>query len=432
MRKYLVPVLLIIVTAQTVFLVTQMPQLKGFGSASFWAEWWRVGQVMRMVQAHHVDGEEMRFSDLADGAIRGMVSGADRHSSYLDAESYKDFKTQADQVYAGIGVEVRPVEEGLIVSAVFPNSPAERKKLAPGDRIVAVEGELIAGEPVEQVITRIRGVPGTSVGLRIVRPLSDEAMEVEITREEISFPSLTSLGEVAEGIHLVRIRQFGQRTVEELEAWLAGIDPAEARGLVFDVRNNPGGLLTAAIDSVDLFIPRGEVILSTERPVNGSSYFHRAYRDPLIEGVPIVVLQNRFSASASEIFAGALQAASLAAVVGESSFGKGSVQSVIPMRRGDAVSLTTLRYRLSDGSFVEEGGINPDLEVEVDDETVIRLAIQGAYAEVLDEDSFKESFGFEPIEDVVLSRAVEWLQSADKWPPESSQPQTEPPDDSGG
>jgi len=423
MRKYLVPILLLIVTAQTVVLVTRMPELRGLGSVSFWAEWWRVGQVMRMVQAHHVDGEGMRYAELADGAIRGMVAGTDRHSTYLDVEDYRDFRSQADQIYAGIGVEVRAVEEGLILTAVFPQSPAAEKKLAPGDRIVAVDGESIAGEPIEQVVTRIRGVPGTSVRLRILRPLLNEEMEVALTREEISFPSVTRMGEVAEGIHLLRIRQFGQRTVEELEQWLSDLDLSTTKGVVLDLRNNPGGLLTTAIDAVDLFFLEGEMIVSTERTVNGSAYDYRASRPPLIEGVPLIVLQNRFSASASEIFAGALQAASLAVVVGESSFGKGSVQSVIPMRRGDAVSLTTLRYRLADGSLVEEGGITPDVPVDVDEETVIRLAIQGAYADVLDPDTFRESFGFDPIEDAVLVRAIELLESnPSSWPPETDSP----------
>ncbi len=410
MRKFLLPILLLIVVLQTVFLFIRLPHLQGFISPDYWKEWWRVGHIMRLVQTSYVDEEEAPFSLLAEKAIRGMIEGLDPHSTYLDTDGFESFETQRHQTYAGIGVEVREIEEGLLVTTVFPDSPAQKAMIAPGDRIIEVDGASIEGEQIGDVVARIRGEKGSAVDLVIYRQVADRTFDVRIHREQITFPTVEWKGEVAEGIHLVRIRQFGSRTPEELADTLQTLSEGEFRGIIFDLRNNPGGLLNSTIEALDLFVEPGQILVSTESARAASTHSFKAKHPPLMTGVPILVLQNRFSASAAEIFAGTLQSHGLAKIIGEDSLGKGSVQSVIPLQRGDAVSLTTLRYLLPDGQSVEDSGIVPDYKIELEEETVIRLAVQAAYVDWMDPEEFEESFGFPPIEDKVLERAIELLR----------------------
>ena len=300
---------------------------------------------------------------LLESAIRGMVSDLDAHSQYLDAREYRDIRVSTMGSYSGIGVEVDEVGGVLRVVTPIAGSPAARSGIQSGDQIIAVDGVAIEMASLQQTVGRLRGHAGSRVTVTVLR--DDVAIAHEMRRQVIRVASVHK-ELLAPSLGYIRVSQFSDNTarelgraVDELQASSGGM----LEGLVLDLRNNPGGVLDAAVDVSDLFLDVG-VIVSADGRSFDSRFTRSAHRGDILDGASMVVLVNKGSASASEIVAGALQDHDRALIVGTPTFGKGLVQTVMPLSKGRAIKLTTSRYYTPSGDSIHEVGIEPNVFVE--------------------------------------------------------------------
>ena len=324
-------------------------------------EFARFMAIFEEVRANYV--EPVDANKLMDGAISGMLSSLDPHSGYLDARDFEQLRTQTEGEYGGLGLSVTMEDGAVKVIAPTAGTPADRAGIKSGDYITHLDGKLIFGETLDEAVEQMRGTPGTKIALTLVRPGRDKPIDVTITREVIVIKPVK--WEVKNNIGVISIASFSETTTADLKAAIAGIDKALGKkptGYVLDLRSNPGGLLDEAIGVSDVFLNSGEIVSQRGRtPRDTERYFARA--GDLTGGKPIVVLIDEGSASASEIVAGALQDHKRALIMGETSFGKGSVQTVLPITEDTALRLTTARYYTPSGRSVQEGGIDPDIKV---------------------------------------------------------------------
>ena len=317
--------------------------------------------VFERVRAEYVD--KVDDQTLIRGAIDGMLASLDPHSSYLDARDYKNLRTQTDGSYGGLGLTVSMEDGAVKVITPTEDSPADRAGVKAGDFITHLDGVLIFGGTLDEAVDKMRGAPGTKIKLTIVRPGRDKPFDVTLTREVIQLKPVK--WEVRDRVGIININSFSKTTGEGVRAALAGIDKATGKkvlGYVIDLRSNPGGLLDQAIEVSDAFLERGEIVSQRGRDASDIERYYARSGD-LAHGLPIVVLVDSGSASAAEIVAGALQDQRRAIVLGETTFGKGSVQSLLQLTDDTALRLTTARYYTPSGRSVQEGGIKPDLPV---------------------------------------------------------------------
>ncbi|PYE84550.1 S41 family peptidase [Pseudoroseicyclus aestuarii] len=320
--------------------------------------------IFERIRAEYV--EEVQPADLVEAAINGMLTSLDPHSSYLSPDDAEAMRVQTRGEFGGLGIEVTQ-EEGIVkVVSPMDETPAAAAGIQAGDYITAVNGESVIGLNLDEAVELMRGPVGSEITITIVREGMDEPMEVSLVRDTIQ---LTAVRARTEGHALVlRVSTFNDQTFENLQEGLeeqieeaGGLDNVD--GVVLDLRNNPGGLLNQAIYVADAFLDEGEIVSTRGRDPQESER-HNATAGDLIDGKPIVVLVNGGSASASEIVAGALQDHRRAIVVGTQSFGKGSVQTVMPLRGDGAMRLTTARYYTPSGRSIQALGIAPDIIVE--------------------------------------------------------------------
>jgi len=337
------------------------------------------GDVFERVRSDYVERPD--DSKLVESAINGMLAGLDPHSSYMDAKSFRDMQVQTRGEFGGLGIEVT-MEEGLIkVVAPIDETPAAKAGVMANDIITHLDDEPVQGLTLNQAVEKMRGPVNTKIKLRIMRKGQDKPVEVSITRDVIRVRSVRSHME-GDDVAYVRITQFNEQTTEGLrrainELTAQGGD--KLRGFVIDLRNNPGGLLDQAISVSDAFLEKGEIVSTRGRNAEETQRFNARPGD-LTRGKPLIVLINGGSASASEIVAGALQDHKRATVIGTRSFGKGSVQTIIPLGSGNgALRLTTARYFTPAGISIQAKGIKPDIEVlqEVPDELKARTDTRG-------------------------------------------------------
>ncbi|MEW6047909.1 MAG: S41 family peptidase [Bacillota bacterium] len=333
-------------------------------------------EVVGVIKTHYlepVSTVELLSAYIRTGSINGMLKEAvkDPYTRYMDPQAYQQFQIETTGHYAGIGIYIGIKNNRLTVVAPIPGTPAARAGLRAGDWIVEVEGRPTADMSQDEATSMIRGPKGTSVQLTIER--AGERFKVTIVREEIEVPAVSSVQMLQSGIGYIRLIQFSEKTGKEMEDALNRLERQGYRALILDLRNNPGGLLTAAVDVANLFLRDGPIVYivgrSGERRSIDASPF-RTYRR-----VPMVVLVNKGSASASEIVAGALRDRGVATLVGTTTFGKGLVQTMIPLRRGDAVVVTTQKYQTAGGHFIGNEGIHPDVTVEVPDKEAEQLPL---------------------------------------------------------
>jgi carboxyl-terminal processing protease len=318
-------------------------------------------EVMQRVKREYV--EPIDDSELLDAAIRGMVSDLDAHSEFLDADEYRDIRISTTGSYSGIGVEVNEKDGVVTVITPMAGSPAARSGIRSGDQIIAVDGNAIDVENLHDMMTTMRGRAGTKVSVTVDR--DGEAIVHEMRREVIRVASVHH-DLLSSSYGYVRVNQFSETTARELSRAIDEMQDENdgmLSGLVLDLRNNPGGVLDAAVDVSDLFLDFG-VIVSAEGRTADSRFRRSAHRGDVLDGADMVVLVNEGSASASEIVAGALQDHGRATVVGTKTFGKGLVQTVMPLSMGRAIKLTTSRYYTPSGDSIHETGITPDVFVE--------------------------------------------------------------------
>ena len=319
-----------------------------------------LSEVMGLIHDDYVDDTDDHT--LMSNAIRGMVGELDPHSSFMDKDEFEDLKIATEGNYSGIGVEVTAEEGVLTVIAPLDDSPAARAGIRPGDAILAIDGQLLRNEPLDEAIKRIRGEPGTVVKLGIGREPLPQPLELSIERAVVSVHSVR-FNMLEPGYGYLRISQFSETTGPDTLAAIRALENesgGKLRGLVLDLRNNPGGVLDAAVEVSDAFLEDGTIVSAEGR--SAESRFHmEAMEGDLARGAPIAVLVNEGSASAAEIVAGALRDNGRAKLLGQKTFGKGSVQTVLPLEDGQALKLTTSRYFTPSGVSIHERGIEPDV-----------------------------------------------------------------------
>jgi carboxyl-terminal processing protease len=321
--------------------------------------------VISIVQRDYVS--EVDSKKLVEGAIRGMLTSLDPHSGYLDPDFYQDLQAQTKGEFGGLGIEITFKDGLLVVVAPMEDSPAERAGVRAGDVIVKIQGEFTKEFSLVDAVKRLRGPKGTPITISVSRKGSSQLIDLSIVRENISVRSIRSRY-LESGFGYIRISQFVEKTSDDLAAAIRKLQrksaDGEIKGLIIDVRNNPGGLLTQAIKVSDMFLSRGVIVYTDGRMESQKQRFYAHPRGTQPE-YPIVVLVNGGSASASEIIAGALKDHGRAVILGAPTFGKGSVQTITPLENGGALTLTTALYYTKSGRSIQAQGIIPDIELDV-------------------------------------------------------------------
>ena len=348
-----------------------------------------LAEAITIIQTDYVT--EVEPKKLVYGALKGLVESLDRHSQFLDPNAYSEMQVETKGEFGGIGLEITLSKDGLVtVVTPMDDTPAAAAGLKPNDKLVKIDGQAGRGLSLHEAVKRLRGRPGTKVALSVYRETENRMFDVSVPRAVIKIRSIKEAKMVAEKIGYVRISEFQDNTARDLKKSLETLEQAgPLDGFILDLRNNPGGLLDVAIDVSGLFLPNGTLVLTTKGRVKSQNLQFDAKEEKPHLNEPMVVLINGGSASASEIVAGALKDQKRAILMGTKSFGKGSVQTVIPLKDGSALRLTTSLYYTPSGKSIHGEGLEPDVVVE--DESA---------------GSAKEK----PAEDPVLTRAVDLLK----------------------
>nr|WP_227711692.1 S41 family peptidase [Sneathiella sp. P13V-1] len=362
MRNFTTGILTLAVVVLSLAILTT-PEKRVEASSETYQQLNLFGDVFAKIREDYV--EEVDDAELIEAAINGMLSSLDPHSSYLSPKNYEGMKVQTRGKFGGLGIEVT-MENGLVkVVAPIDDTPAAEAGIQAGDYITHLDGEPVLGLTLSEAVERMRGLVDTDINLTIRRESEKAPLEITITRATITVQSVRGRIE-DEDILYVRISSFTEqtdsglrKTIKKLQEELEG----DYQGLIIDLRNNPGGLLDQAIAVSDAFLRKGEIVSTRGREARDSQRYN-ATPDDVIDGKPIVVMINGGSASASEIVAGALQDHRRAVVLGTQSFGKGSVQTIVPLQGNGAMRMTTARYYTPSGVSIQAKGITPDIEVK--------------------------------------------------------------------
>lgn len=357
-KKFLAALLIIVFMASSLITVTSLYFLLGFGKYNF-TDVARLFAAMRLVETYYV--KDVDTNKIINGAIKGLVSSLDDpHSLYLDQQLYKRLMEQTEGEFGGIGVVMQYNKDKKIVSvlSVMKDTPGEKAGIKSGDEITAVDGQPASDISFEQVADHIRGQVGTNVVLTIKN--NDGQHDVTITRATIKAPTV-SHSMLADNIGYIRIGMFSENTGNEFTDALQDLQKQNIKGLVLDLRANPGGLLTSCVSIAKELVPKGNIVSIVDHDGKKEVFNSDLEQSPC----PIVVLIDENSASASEILAGALQDTKAAVLVGTKSYGKGSVQQVIPLTQGTALKLTIAKYYTPSGRCIDGVGIEPDVPVEL-------------------------------------------------------------------
>ncbi len=307
--------------------------------------------------------EDKTPQDLIYGALRGMLFSLDSYSQFLTPEDYGNLLVETEGQFGGLGIEITIRQGVLTIVSPIEDTPAWQAGLKPGDIIIKIDGELTKDITINEAVKKLRGKPGSSVTITILRETTRKVQDVTLTRAIIKIKDIKHAMILDNGIGYVRIAEFRETTANDLNKGLEDLNKQGLKALIIDVRNNPGGLLNSAIDVSSSFLETGKVVVSTKsrdeaEVVYKSLPFQKKYLD-----IPIVVLINQGSASGSEIVAAALRENKRAILLGQTTFGKGSVQTIIPLSDGSALRLTTSKYYTPSGASIHEKGVNPDIEV---------------------------------------------------------------------
>jgi carboxyl-terminal processing protease len=340
-------------------------------------------KVLQLVRQDYVDEGKASYQALISAALKGMLSSLDPHSQFLEPRDYKAVQDDTRSRFSGVGVVLAHRDGKLFVISTMEGGPALRAGVLAGDQVLRVDGQLAEKLGSSEAANLLRGEAGAAVALTIYRPSTQDTFEVELQREAINVPSVRDVRMVPResaaeaSIGYVRVTQFNTTTGAELLKALEGLEKKGMQGLILDLRGNPGGLLEAAIEVAAHFLPAGSLVVSTEGRVNSQNKFYRTPPNAAPRAnYPMALLVNGASASAAEILAGALRDLRRAVLVGETTFGKGSVQSVIPLTDGSAVRLTTAKYYTPGKQVIHEQGIQPTIRAPFSAEQERLLALQ--------------------------------------------------------
>ena len=308
--------------------------------------------------------EEPKSKDLIYGALKGMLSALDPYSQFMDPDAYNEMKVETEGEFGGIGIEITIKDDLLTIISPIDGTPAYKVGLKAGDKIVKINGKITRDLTLIESVKILRGKPGTDVEVTVLREKERKLLDFTITRSIIKLESIKRSEIIKDDIGYVRLVEFQEKTKRDLETSLRKLEKQGMKGLILDLRNNPGGLLNAAVDVSDKFLEEDKVIVSTKGRVENQNFIFKSKGRKKHLTYPMVILINGGSASASEIVAGAMQDHKRGIIIGTKSFGKGSVQTVMPLSDGSAVRLTTSKYFTPSGQAIREDGITPDIIVE--------------------------------------------------------------------
>ena len=362
------------------------------------------------IRKHYV--EEKTYKEITYGALHGMMRSLDSHSSFLEKKQYKSIREDTSGKFPGIGIHIGIRNRGLTIISPIEDTPGFRAGLQAGDRILEIDGIKTTGIELSGAIKQLRGKRGTSVTIKVLGLGDKEGRDVTIIRDDITVSSVKGARIIRDGVGYVRITQFAQPTADLLQEALVDLLEQGMEALVLDLRNNPGGLLRSAIEITEQFLDKNQVIVTTRGRVGeDDEIVTKALHESTIGDMDIAVLVNGGSASASEIVAGALQDHHKAALVGSKTFGKGSVQSVIPISPDDdmAVRLTIAYYYTPSGRLIHDEGLEPDIEVDVSPKKWRRTQIRRLQQEQPTLYSEEDMSAYEDVVDTQLQRAVDML-----------------------
>jgi carboxyl-terminal processing protease len=377
--------------------------------------------VLEKVRDGYVDGEKLSYQDLIHGALKGMLNTLDPHSEFMEPAKFEELKKDTEGSFGGIGIQIGlSREKHLTVIAPIDETPAFRAGIVSGDRVIKIDGKSTEKYTLEDAVKKLRGTPGTEVTVTIYRPSTKVTKDFKLVRDEIKVDTVKdyngkrefSLGE--DKIGYIRLSQFNEPTSDDLEKALRKLSSQGMQALILDLRNNPGGLLEQAVRVCEKFLPYGQLVVSTEGRMAPRKIEYPARGTSKHPNFPMVVLVNGGSASASEIVAGCLQDVKpqRAIIVGEQTFGKGSVQSILPLSDGSALRLTTAKYYTPSHKVIHEKGITPDIVIPVSAEeeaALFRKRMSGGleFLDILDE---KERELIRNVHDLQLERATDLLK----------------------
>ena len=376
--------------------------------------------VLQTVRQNYVDGDKVSYQDLIQGAMKGMISTLDPHSEFMDMSKYDELKKDTQGEFGGVGIVISMKDGHLTVVAPMEDTPGFKVGILSGDRIIKIDGRSTEKFSVQDAVKKLRGEAGSKVDLTIFRMATGLVTNHTLMRAAIKVDTVKDLNGRREfplsenKIGYVRLAQFGEQTADDFDDALKILDKKGMEALVLDLRGNPGGLLDSAVKIVEKFVARGTLVVTTEgRGTTARSAYHAAGRNPHSR-LPVVVLVNGGSASASEIVSGALQDLTAtgkckAVILGEQTFGKGSVQSILPLKDGNALRLTTAKYYTPSHKVIHERGITPDIIVPMSDEEErdIFLKRTPGGLESLEE---KDRERVQSARDVQLDRAMDLLK----------------------
>lgn len=371
-----------------------------------------VREVLELVNENYVEGNSAQYPKLTKAALHGIVESLDPHSEYLEARDYQELEEEMSSEFSGIGVQLELRNNRVVVIAAVADTPSDRAGIRRGDELVRIDSErLDKPSSMDSIVGKLRGKPKTRVTVGFLRPSENHEYEVTLVRELIKVESVRNAMVLPGGIGYVQITQFTERTGEDFIKALNRLGSQGIQSLVLDLRNNPGGVLDAAVAVAEPFFKKGDLIVYTQgRRANDRDEYRAESSDAPLT-LPTVVLINAGSASAAEIVAGALKDTGKAIIVGERSFGKGSVQSIFKLNNGEGMRLTTARYYTPSGVTLHEKGVEPNVEIVMSPEEDQNIRLQRARSDVDDPAAFKERFGFAPVDDRQLQAALDILKS---------------------
>jgi len=398
--------------------------------------------VLDKVRQEYVDGDELTYQKLIHDALKGMLNNLDPHSEFMDNAKYDELKKDTQGEFGGVGIQIMAKDGFLTVISPMEGYPAFKAGILTGDRITKIEGRAAERLIISDAVKRLRGTPGTAVTITVFRPSTGVTKDYTLTRENIPVPTVRDIrGDdlkkpeafplSEDNVGYIRLVQFGEHTADDLEDALKRLESKGAESLVLDLRENPGGLLDQAVKVCEKFLPAGQLVVTTEgRDFRTRAAYHARGRGKH-PALPMVLLVNNGSASASEIVAGCLQDCTAerkckALVVGEKTFGKGSVQSILPMPDGSALRLTTAKYYTPSHKVIHEEGITPDITVTMSDEDLRYVFYQRSPGgiESLPE---QEQERAKAVQDTQLERAMDLLKGISLYTKRAPEKKERPP-----
>jgi carboxyl-terminal processing protease len=376
--------------------------------------------VLEKVRQDYVDGDQLSYQELIYGALKGMLNTLDPHSEFMEPVKYDDLKKDTQGEFGGVGIVISIKDNYLTVVAPMEDTPGFKAGILSGDRIIKIDGKSTEKFSLQDAVKRLRGEPDSEVTLTTLRPTSGQVKEYKLKRAHIKVDTVKDINGRREyplsenKVGYIRLTQFGEQTASDLEDALKKLESKGVESLVLDLRGNPGGLLDQAVKVCEKFLPRGQLVVSTEgRDARQKSTYH-AMGGYKLMNVPVVVLVNSGSASASEIVAGCMQdttslGLTKAIVVGEQTFGKGSVQSILPLQDGSALRLTTAKYYTPSHKVIHERGITPDITVVMTEEEERDVSVKRTPG-ALETLEPREQERIKNVQDTQLDRAMDLLK----------------------